>query len=153
MANHFFDSSGLVKRYNSETGTNWILNIYRPSRRQIIHIAQISLVEVTAALSRRAKGKKLTSNYQRAIRRFERDVQSRFSVYKISDKVIAEAVNLAKKHGLRGYDAVQLAVALEIAKELDLFGFSPLIFVSADSELNSAAKAEGLTVENPNNYP
>ena len=153
MANYFFDSSGLVKRYNAEIGTNWVLDIYRPSRRQIIYIAQLSLVEVTAALSRRAKGKKLSSNYQRSIRRFERDGQSRFSVYKINDKVIAEAVNLAKKYGLRGYDAVQLAGALEIAGELNIFGFSPLIFVSADNELNTAANAEGLTVENPNNYP
>ena len=153
MAHHFFDSSGLVKRYNSETGTSWILGIYRPSRRQIIHIAQISLVEVTSALTRRAKGKKLTTNYHKAIRRFERDVQNRFSVYKINDKVISEAVNLAKKHSLRGYDAVQLAVASEIAKELDLLGFTPLTFVSADNDLNTAANAEGLTVENPNNYP
>jgi predicted nucleic acid-binding protein len=153
MAHHFFDSSGLVKRYNSETGTSWVLGIYRPSHRQIIHIAQISLVEVTAALTRRARGNKLTTNYQRVIRRFERDVQSRFSVYKISDKVIAEAVNLAKKHGLRGYDAVQLTVALEITKELNLLGFSPLTFVSADNDLNTAAKTESLTVENPNNYP
>lgn len=153
MANYFFDSSGLVKRYNFETGTNWVLKIYRPSQRHILHIAQISLVEVTAALTRRAKGKKLTTDYQKAINRFERDVQSRFSVYKISDKVIAAAVKLAAKHGLRGYDAVQIAVALEIEGELNSLGFPPLIFVSADNGLNTAANAEGLTVENPNNYP
>lgn len=31
-------------------------------------------------------------------------------------------------------------------------GLSPLIIVSADSELNTAAQTEGLNVENPNNY-
>ena len=152
MAHHFFDSSGLVKRYNSETGTSWILGIYRPSRRQIIHIAQISLVEVTAALTRRAKGKKLTANYHKTIRRFERDVQNRFSVYKINDKVITEAVNLAKNHSLRGYDAVQLAAALSANQTRQNIGASPLTFLSADNNLNHAATAEALIIDNPNNH-
>jgi uncharacterized protein len=29
----------------------------------------------------------------------------------------------------------------------------PIIFVSADNELNMAASGEGLVVENPNNHP
>jgi len=33
------------------------------------------------------------------------------------------------------------------------FNSSTFTFVSADNELNSAAQAENLTVENPNNYP
>ena len=62
-------------------------------------------------------------------------------------------MNLADKYELRGYDAVQLAAAVEIEKRIKLIGNSPLIFVSADNELNNAEIAEGLAVENPNNYP
>jgi predicted nucleic acid-binding protein len=54
---------------------------------------------------------------------------------------------------LRGYDAVQLATALETNRKRLSDGLSALVFVSADAELNNAAQAEGLEVENPNNYP
>jgi uncharacterized protein len=153
MDNYFFDSSALVKRYNSEIGTNWVLQIYRPSSNNIIHIAQITLVEVIAALTRRAKVKSKGIGYTKSIKRFERDIKDRFSVFKINDSIISQAMKLAVKYGLRGYDAVQLASALYAEKELSRLNLSPLIFVSADNELNNAAKIEGLTVENPNNYP
>jgi len=54
---------------------------------------------------------------------------------------------------LRGYDAVQLATALAANRKRLNDGLGALIFVSADDELNTAAKAEGLSVENPNDYP
>ncbi len=62
-------------------------------------------------------------------------------------------MNYANKYELRGYDAVQLAASLEVEKRIKLTGGLPLIFVSADNDLNQAALAEGLSVENPNNYP
>jgi hypothetical protein len=54
---------------------------------------------------------------------------------------------------LRGYDAVQLAAAIAANNERVLNGLSPLIVVSADGELNDAARAEGFTVEDPNSHP
>ena len=62
-------------------------------------------------------------------------------------------MTLATKHALRGYDAVQLAAALEANDERIANELSPLALISADDELNAAAKAEGLTVEDPNDYP
>lgn len=62
-------------------------------------------------------------------------------------------MNYANKYELRGYDAVQLAASLEVEKRIKLTGGLPLIFVSADNDLNQAALGEGLSVENPNNYP
>jgi hypothetical protein len=32
-------------------------------------------------------------------------------------------------------------------------GLSAVIFISADTELNAAAMAEGLTIEDPNSHP
>jgi len=58
------------------------------------------------------------------------------------------ASQLTDLHVLRAYDAVQLAAAL------DLHRLDPsLILVSADAELNAAATAEGLPVEDPNHHP
>lgn len=153
MNSYFFDSSGLVKRYNKETGTSFVLQIYRPSSQNTIYIAQISQVEVTSALARRLNQPNSRQHYQKAIRRFERDVENRFSVFKTSEEIITLAVQLAKNYRLRGYDAVQLATALKLENELVSLGLSSSIFISADNDLNTAAEAENLTVENPNNYP
>lgn len=58
---------------------------------------------------------------------------------------------------MRGYDAVQLAFALAVRNELSAMGAItskfPYVLISADTELNNAASLEGLTVDNPNNYP
>ena len=153
MDNYFFDTSALVKRYNAESGTNWVLQIYRSSSNNIIHISQITLVEAMATFARRSKIKAQSSRYPKIVGRFERDVSNRFSVFKINDAIISQAMKLAAKYALRGYDAVQLASALYAEDSLSKLNLSPLIFVSADNELNTAAKAEGLNVENPNNYP
>lgn len=154
MAIYFLDSSGLVKRYVSETGSKWILNLVRPSSNNSIYVARIAGVEVTSALARRRKGKTLSSTETaKAIKRFEKHFNRRYGKVNISSDLIESAMKLADKHSLRGYDAVQLSAALEIEAEIKAVGASGLIFVSADNELNSAAQAEGLTVENPNNYP
>lgn len=63
------------------------------------------------------------------------------------------AMFLAQRYGLRGYDAIHLAAALElqtIRKEMQL---PALIFVSADQDQLQVAIAEGLPAENPNQYP
>ena len=62
-------------------------------------------------------------------------------------------MRLGNTHALRAYDAVQLAVALEVNRIYQAAGSSPVTLVSADRDLNDAATAEGLTVENPNLHP
>ena len=62
------------------------------------------------------------------------------------------AMSLAEAHRLRGYDAVQLAAALQVLVACSALG-APLTFVSADANLNAAAAAEGLTVDNPVLHP
>jgi uncharacterized protein len=61
---------------------------------------------------------------------------------------VAEAASLARRHGLRGYDAVQLAAALEVHANVP-----SLTLLSADANLNSAATAEGLSVDDHNSHP
>jgi len=63
--------------------------------------------------------------------------------------LIAQAGALAEKHALRGYDAVQLAAALQAKSAYSTAGLA-LTLISADLELNSAAIAEGLVVYDPN---
>ena len=121
-------------------------------------MASITEVEVIAAFARRRKGKSLSvTDANTAISDFKADFSRDFNTVEVTSKVITKAVDLADKHSLRGYDAVQLASALEIYSRLTAIGvdfnLTPFTFVSADDELNTAASVEGLIVENPNNYP
>jgi len=60
---------------------------------------------------------------------------------------------LLERHPLRAYDAVHLATALRIHRWLVAAGQVGLAFLSADDRLNTAAAAEGLAVDNPNQHP
>jgi uncharacterized protein len=154
MSAYFFDSSALVKRYIIEAGSKWVISLLKPSANNTIFIAQIAGVEVTSAIARRRKGLKITPiKATKSILRFQKDFQFRFFQKSLSPSLVELAMQFADKHELRGYDAVQLASAVESDKLRQINGLSPVIFVSADSTLNAAAQAEGLAVENPNNYP
>ena len=154
MAIYFLDSSGLVKRYVNETGSKWILDLVRPSANNSIYVARIAGVEVVSALARRRQGNLLgKTEATKAIKRFERHFLRRYTKVNITPDLITSAMKLADKHSLRGYDAVQLSAALEVEADISAVGALSLIFVSADNKLNLAAQAEGLIVENPNNYP
>ncbi len=153
MSLYFLDSSAIVKRYVSETGTGWILNLHKPSAQNVFYVAQITGVEVVSAISRRLRGNKLTQkSADKAISRFKRDFAIKIRIIRLNDQIIAQAIRLSEVHFLRGYDAVQLAIALELEKRFALQNFSSITFISADNALNSAAVAEGLAVDNPNNH-
>lgn len=154
MSAYFFDSSSLVKRYSKETGTTWIISIFKPNKDNRIYVARITFVEVISALSRKARGGQIDSSSEiKAVGRFRRAFHGKFRPVEISPNLTEHAAQLVRKHFLRGYDAVQLAAALQIYQKRNSLGLSPLTFVCADNKLNDAAKAEGLAVENPNNYP
>lgn len=149
MAAFFLDRSALVKRYANESGSKWTINLLRPSSGNIVYISRIACVEVVAALARKFKE---TSTGDKAIILFEKHSNRRYQQINISTDLISRAMKLARKHQLRGYDAIQLASALEVETERMSVRASSLIFVSADKELNKAAVSENLAVENPTAY-
>ena len=113
------------------------------------YLARITDVEVTAALARR-RGQPGLSVVQAvaALRQFRWDFGQDYRVVEITIALLQRAAQLADTHALRGYDAVQLAVALDVhARD------QALVLVSADAELNAAATAEELRVEDPNTHP
>jgi len=62
IAGYFCDSSAIVKRYNSETGTSWIIGLMRSAAKNEFAVAQITGVEVVSAISRQHRGNFLTTN-------------------------------------------------------------------------------------------
>lgn len=141
---YFFDSSATVKNYVQETGSKWVKNIFNNISTDVIYASVLTQVEVVAAIARRRKGKTLSvSDANNLIQQFNLDFTTDFRSVSVNLQSIANAVNLADKHSLRGYDAVQLAAALEVCARLAAIGvnfnLTPFTFVSADNELNSAA--------------
>ena len=176
MSAFYLESSALVKRYSTEKGSKFIIKLMQPHDKHLhisvsssskfiiklmqpsagnrLYAVKITEVEVCAALTRKRKGLTMTAvGATKSIFRFRRNFAARFIKSDISDLILNEAIRLTDLYTLRGYDAVQLAAALEANTERVSRGLALLIFVSADAELNIAAQAEGLTIETPNNYP
>jgi predicted nucleic acid-binding protein len=153
MAAYFFDSSSLVKRFASETGSGWVSALFRVKTGHHIYCSRIALVEVVSALARKLRNGDLDSgHYIRARRRLGRQFAFRIYKVEVTEPLIAEAADLSERHLLRGYDAVQLASALQINRFRTARNLSSLIFVNADLQLSAAARSEGLTVEDPNDH-
>ncbi len=132
-----------------ETGTAWVQALAAPTVRHSLLVVRITLAETVAAITRRERGESITpQNAATAVADFQLDFSRQYRVVEVSAGLIAQAATLARRHALRGYDAVQLAAALEIHAT-----DSSLTLLSADAELNTAATAEGLAVEDPNSHP
>ena len=84
---------------------------------------------------------------------FRRHLVQRYRVVELTRTLFDNAMLTARKHRLRAYDAVQLAVVLDVHRLQKVAGLGPVTLVSADRDLNKAAQAEGLAVEDPNQYP
>jgi hypothetical protein len=154
MSTLFFDSSAIAKHYVSEVGSMWVSQLLNLSAQNEVHFARISGVEVVAAITKRIRmGNLLRRAGMDAITQFRADFEKIPRIVEISPRLIARAMDLAERHALRGYDAVQLAAALIVNDGCRELGFTTLLVVSADEELNIAASAEGLQVENPNVHP
>jgi uncharacterized protein len=151
VAAYFLDSSALVKRYVTETGTAWVTGLLEPAARNRLYIARITGAEVIAALTRKERGRHLsTADAAAAVTSFEHDYAVRLRPVEITAALIADAMKAARTHGLKGYDAVQLAGALYANQRRVSQGLAPLILVTADGDLLAASAAEGLTTDNPN---
>ncbi len=154
MAYYFFDSSALVKYYVSEIGTQWVHDLVDAQPSNEIILAHITGVEIVAAISRRVRMNLTTlADGTKAIGVFNTHFQTKYRVAIALLETVERGMNLAEKHALRGYDAIQLAAALLVEEGMTAAGFGPLVLISADQELNIAAQAEGLLTDDPNQHP
>lgn len=154
MAIYFIDSSTLVKRYISETGSAWVLALFEPTLNNEVFIAAITSVEIIAAITRRSRGGSISVvDVTATCNQLKSDLRKDYQIVEITESIINSGMALAEAYGLRGYDAIQLAVACAVNTLCIASGLPAMTFVSADNELNAAAVSEGLVVENPNSHP
>jgi len=149
MAVYFLDTSALLKKYVRETGTEWVSAVMDSDENDCL-IARVTLVEAVAAVARRAKAGHLSRRQAESIlNKVMVELPSRVIVIEITAGVADQAMLMARTHALRGYDAIQLAAAVETRQAT---GLTQMRFVSADAELNLAASRSGFIVADPNDY-
>ena len=106
----YLDASALVKRYVTELGSKEVLTLTAAA--EVVATSLVSRVEVAAALARAVRlGALDQDGGRRAQRRFSREWPD-IARIPVSEALVSRAETLAWDHGLRGYDAVQLASAL-----------------------------------------
>ena len=126
MALLFLDSSALVKRCVTEAGSAWLRGLTSPAAGHRLYVAAVTGPELVAA---------------------------GYYVLDVGPAVVSRAMDLAETRGLRGYDAVQLAAALGLRDANRLVGLADPLLIASDADLNAAAQAEGLAVDDSNSHP
>ncbi len=154
MAAYYADTSVLVKRHVPETGSAWVRALVNATPPNLIITTQLSLVELYSALNRRVRTGAVTPpQYQSIVSVINVIWPAQYDIIYVSNALLGEAKLLLEQHPLRAYDAVQLASALRARNRLLATGAAAPIFLSADTQLLAAAKAEGLATDNPNWHP
>lgn len=154
MSHYFLDSSGLIKRYLPEIGTRWIRQLAAASSGHDIIIAQITPVELVSVVARKQREQRVAASIvQPLLRLMDHHQQAQYMTIQLDRNVEGLAKILLVKHALRAADAMQLASAIIADQTLLTFGLPPLTFICADKNLLKVATAEGLQVDDPNNYP
>jgi len=101
---------------------------------------QITYVEACAALAAAAKVRRIgDAELTRALETLD-GLWSDMGRVRVNNALIRNAADLALRHSLRGYDAVQLASAMSTANR------GPTTLATWDRDLSRAARAEGLSV-------
>jgi uncharacterized protein len=149
MAIYFADSSALLKRYRNETGSAHVLDVLESAER--LFVSRLAAVEVSAALTRRAKTTKMPrEDLIATLSLLDADLAGSIEITEVERRIMDQAVNVTRTHGLKGADSIQLASALFVRREVVR---GEIILLSSDLELNASAMEEGMSVENPDLHP
>ena len=90
MATYFLDTSATIKRYIFEQGQAWILSICNPAQGHDLYISQAALVEVVAAICRRAREKSISiAERDRLITVFRQDSKQGYNILPVTTDLLS----------------------------------------------------------------
>ena len=137
----YVDTSALVKLYVPEPESSAVQALVGSA--QIAAVSVIAFAEARAAFARkrreRAVGQK---DYRRIVEEFNDD-WDHFFIVDVTEPLVKRAAQLAEKHGLRGYDAIQLSSAIVLREQSG----EAVSFCCFDDRLLRASRREGLKPE------
>lgn len=135
----FADSSALVKLYADEADAQLVREV------PVLVVSAVARVEVPAALWRKSRtGELSVEDAAVLVQEFEADwagEATRILPIGLRPDLLVDAARLSGTHGLRAYDAVQLASARAARTADDSID----AFLCFDDELREAAAREGFT--------
>ena len=149
----YLDTSALLKQYVTETGSSWVRTYLTSATAPAVFTSYLTAVEATCAFARRMReGTLLPADHVKVVQAFDYDITYRYNLLDVMPMTVDAARRLATQHPLRAYDAVQLATAWLLNRDLLDSSSSGITFVCADERLIAVAQAEGLATDNPNDY-
>jgi predicted nucleic acid-binding protein len=134
---YYLDTSALVKLVINEAGSDDIRAVAYAATD--LHTCRVAYPEARAAIAAMGRSARLDIARSLASRAALEGAWLRVQVIEVTSGLAATAGDLAERHALRGFDAVHLAAALEVAGD-------ELILATWDARLWHAAHAEGLRV-------
>jgi predicted nucleic acid-binding protein len=134
----YLDTSSLVKLYVEEQGSPAIADLVKSSK--VTASSLVAYAEARAAFARRFREKAFPTDEYEILNATFNDDWTHYLKVEVTDKLVRLAGDLAEKHGLRGFDAIHLAAAVTLRRELT----APIIFSCFDRKLQKASKVEGL---------
>jgi predicted nucleic acid-binding protein len=134
----YLDTSALVKLYVEEPGTGAV--VAGVERARAVVTVRVTYAEARAAFARHAReGGASPAQLRRVTKQLDVDWGS-YGVIEVTEPLVHRAGMLAERHALRGYDAVQLAAALEVRR-----AGGEVEFACFDARLSLAARRERLS--------
>lgn len=143
MANLFFDTSALVKRYHDEPGTETVDALIEGGDGVVI--SSLAIVETASAFRRKYnQGHVEKESMELLLAAFFREALEDFQIIPMEESIVQFSFDLVLDADLRTLDSLQLAAALSIGADDDT-----VTFVSADRALVSTAESRGLNALDP----
>ena len=137
----YLDTSAVVKLYVEEAGATTVRRVVQDATQ--VGTSRVTYAEARAAFARRARERGFAPSAHKAlVRRFEQAWET-YVRLDVTEPLVKLAGDLAERHALRAYDAIQLASALTLQRDLPA---TPVGFVAADGHLLDAAAHEQLAI-------
>ena len=112
----YLDTSGLVKLYVREKGSDLVREIVRQC--SAAATSKVAYAEARAAFARAMRqGVMEDKDYREIVAALQNDWPT-YLAMEVSDAVILLAGDLCEKHGLRGFDSIHLASAVTLKTQV-----------------------------------
>lgn len=139
----FFDTSSLFKLYHHEDGTEELMSLFTEVGMEVIYLAEITKIEFSSVVWKKCRKNEIDENIaNQLIEKFIRD-SAKFN-FVTEDRFLRQhAQDLIGKHwkkGLRTLDSIQLASALKVKGQIELF-------LTSDKLLSEISQTEGLATK------
>ncbi len=149
MAIYYLDTSALIKRYRTETGSDVVEELFEGlTTLDELTTSYLTLLEVNSTAARLLKGGVITpGGYRRILNQFALDISDYgFTLVPVQKELIDSATAIVREYPLRSLDAIHFASAIENRR---LSRAHELYVISADRELVAACQSYGIPALDP----